>query len=425
VDIFISYRRANSGFAANFVYDKLIDAGYSVFLDVKTLGSGKFDIELRREIECCKDFLLILAQDSFERCRARDDWFRIEIELALKNNKNIIPIMIGEFKFPDEMPNGLEEIAKFNAVIMHSNYESESIQKIKKYLKSKPIATKILKPVIKVATSNLTVVDAINQSWDCKKILNSFGFEVEEYKYEWSNKILDDLNETKLDLAIYNKQETIKFNKINGNRITILRDLCSSMGGRNFYILATKAGRWKNMNLEDFKNTIGQDTIISVSKSSDMYKNLLYILDMNESELLEKGVKIVDYKTTPNLAIFEFNPDLLLIAGQDIRFLAEYRGNFIEVLGYDDFPKDKRDFFYNNSINSLLISESGIKKLRNIDMKKFTLELISNFYKNLSTTDKASKIYARLSQNLSGLCENDIESEYIIKKIIFETYRLF
>jgi len=428
MDIFISYRRENSEFIAQLIYDKLTNDGYSVFLDVKTLASGKFDDALLNRIENCNDFLLILSKGSLDRCQNEDDWLKTEIENAIKLGKNIIPIMTEDFiEFPKNIPSEIKEISHFNALELHASLVDEMILKLKKsYLKSNPKKPKNQpKESVKIATSNLTVIDAIIQGWDLERILNAQNFTAEEYSYAWSNLILDDLNSGKIDIAIYNKEETLKYKEKTGSKIAILRDICSSMGGRNFYILASKAGKYKNMSLEEFRENLDESTMIAVPKSSDMYRNLLYILDMSEDELLNKGVKIIDSSDNFSLSVFEINPNLLLIGGQNLRFLAEFKGGFVEVISYDDFPKEKREFFFKNSVNSLLISPQALLKFKDIDLQKFSHDLLSSFYANFLCEIKAAKIRTKLAMKIRNSCENNEQmSEYIIKKIIFETYRL-
>jgi hypothetical protein len=50
-DIFISYRRNGGEHLAGRVKDALKNRGFSVFMDVEDLKSGKFDTALLKEIE--------------------------------------------------------------------------------------------------------------------------------------------------------------------------------------------------------------------------------------------------------------------------------------------------------------------------------------------------------------------------------------
>lgn len=114
-DIFISYRR-NSYDSANLIATRLRTAGYTVFFDLESMRSGKFNEQLYNVIDNCKDFILVLPPDALERCVNEDDWVRLEILRAMDKGKNIIPVMLNGFEWPSPMPNGLEELSHYQAI---------------------------------------------------------------------------------------------------------------------------------------------------------------------------------------------------------------------------------------------------------------------------------------------------------------------
>ena len=101
-DIFISYRRDGGDTLAQLIYDRLTDRGYRVFLDIESLRSGKFNEKLFSVISECKDVIVILPPGALERCRNEGDWLFLEVSHALKERKNIIPVMMKGFEWPDE-----------------------------------------------------------------------------------------------------------------------------------------------------------------------------------------------------------------------------------------------------------------------------------------------------------------------------------
>lgn len=138
-DIFISYRRDGGFETAGLIAERLKNAGYSVFLDIESLRSGKFNEQLYDVIENCKDVIVVLPENAMERCINPDDWLRLEITWAINHNKNIIPVMLRNFSYPEQMPEGLEELKNYQAVTASSiEFFDASIQKIKAYTKSKP-----------------------------------------------------------------------------------------------------------------------------------------------------------------------------------------------------------------------------------------------------------------------------------------------
>ena len=114
--IFISYRREGGEIMAQLLYDKLIARGYTVFYDVESLKSGRFDSKLLEEIEKAEDFLLILPPGGLDRCVSEEDWVRQEIRSAIEHKKNIVPIMLRGFSFPTNLPEDIGEIARYNGV---------------------------------------------------------------------------------------------------------------------------------------------------------------------------------------------------------------------------------------------------------------------------------------------------------------------
>lgn len=138
-DIFISYRRTAYD-TANLIAEKLRHAGYRVFFDVDTLTSGKFNEQLLEVIANCKDFIVVLPESALERCVDKDDWIRREVTCAIEQNKNIIPIMLDGFVWPDEMPEGMEDLKNYQAITsINHEYFDMSVERLKKYLRSKPV----------------------------------------------------------------------------------------------------------------------------------------------------------------------------------------------------------------------------------------------------------------------------------------------
>lgn len=138
-DIFISYRRSSYDLA-NLIATRLKSAGYSVFFDIEALRSGKFNEQLYEVIDNCKDFISVLPPEALDRCVNEDDWVRLEICRAMEKDKNIVPVMLNGFTWPDPMPKGMEELCNYQALTANSiEYFDMSMERLQKmYLKSKP-----------------------------------------------------------------------------------------------------------------------------------------------------------------------------------------------------------------------------------------------------------------------------------------------
>lgn len=137
-DIFISYRRTSYD-TANLIATKLRHAGYRVFFDVDTLTAGKFNEQLLEVIKECKDFVLVLPENALDRCVDENDWIRREVTCAIQNGRNIIPVMLDGFVWPKEMPQGMEELANYQAITaVGHEYFDMAMQRLQGFLKSKP-----------------------------------------------------------------------------------------------------------------------------------------------------------------------------------------------------------------------------------------------------------------------------------------------
>ena len=91
-DVFISYRRSDGDAIARILNAEFALRDFRCFLDFDSLGGGKFDEKIEAAILDAPVFAMVLTPDYFSRCNDKGDWVRREIELALANNKIIVPI---------------------------------------------------------------------------------------------------------------------------------------------------------------------------------------------------------------------------------------------------------------------------------------------------------------------------------------------
>lgn len=137
-DVFISYRRDGGEYTAKILRDRLDELGYAVFFDVESLRSGDFNTRLYSVIEECKDFILILSPGALDRCRNEDDWVRREVEYALERGKNVVPIMLRQFEFPEVLPSSMEQLRFKNGIQANTEFFEAFIQKLQSFLRAKP-----------------------------------------------------------------------------------------------------------------------------------------------------------------------------------------------------------------------------------------------------------------------------------------------
>lgn len=137
--IFISYRREGGDVTAKLICEALKNRGYTVFYDYDSLKGGYFDDKIFKAIERCNDFVVVLPENSLDRCVNENDWVRQEIAHALKSKKNIIPIMLPEFEFPNDLPKDIEDISRINGIRFIMDYFETVIDTITKRITSTPL----------------------------------------------------------------------------------------------------------------------------------------------------------------------------------------------------------------------------------------------------------------------------------------------
>lgn len=135
-DIFVSYRRDGGEALACLISERLKQREFSVFYDVESLRSGKFNEKIFSVIDNCTDVIVVLPQNGLDRCVNEDDWVRKEIAHAIKAKKKIIPIMMRNFEFPKVLPEDIDDIRNYNGVSANMEYFEASFEKLLSMLDS-------------------------------------------------------------------------------------------------------------------------------------------------------------------------------------------------------------------------------------------------------------------------------------------------
>lgn len=82
-------------------------------------------------------FLPILPQNGFGRCVDEKDWIRLEIEHS--KEKNIFPIMLKGFVFPEILPESIDFIRNQNGPLATDMaYYNAYVDKLMEFLHSRP-----------------------------------------------------------------------------------------------------------------------------------------------------------------------------------------------------------------------------------------------------------------------------------------------
>lgn len=143
-DIFISYRRETGAELAEIIKKDLGLRGYSIFKDTHDLKAGHWREDLTRQINGCRDFILLVTPGALDRCKTdSEDVVLFEIRLALAQKKNfILVVKRGKAHSPEDffkdLPPEIADLPKHNW-IEYSNEDSDAkLKKIRSFLDSSP-----------------------------------------------------------------------------------------------------------------------------------------------------------------------------------------------------------------------------------------------------------------------------------------------
>jgi TIR domain len=138
--IFINYRRGDDSGNTGRLFDRLQEAFQpeQLFMDVDSVAPGlDFVRVLEEQIGQCDALLAVIGKgwiDARDDTGARrldnpEDFVRIEIEAALKQDKRVIPVLVGDTRMPrpEELPEAIRPLARRNAVrLSHERFRADA-----------------------------------------------------------------------------------------------------------------------------------------------------------------------------------------------------------------------------------------------------------------------------------------------------------
>jgi tetratricopeptide (TPR) repeat protein len=147
--VFLSYRRTNIPWALA-IFQNLQHHGYDVFFDYEGIASGDFERVILGNIKARAHFLVLLTPSALERCNDPGDWLRREIETALANQRNIIPLMLEGFDFgtptiAGQLTGTLATLKHYNGMSIPPDYFEEAMERLRSRFLNVPL-TAVLHP---------------------------------------------------------------------------------------------------------------------------------------------------------------------------------------------------------------------------------------------------------------------------------------
>jgi TIR domain-containing protein len=160
-EIFISYRRKDTGGYAGRLYDYLTEkfGRDEVLFDVEVEGTAEHlrDWVARVVPDAAVELVLIgeewvIDHSGRRRLHEPDDMVRLEIELALRYEIPIIPLLVDGASFPNpaDLPESINELARFKAYDVNNSYWEAKVVILVEAISS---VTKTQVPILKRGTA--------------------------------------------------------------------------------------------------------------------------------------------------------------------------------------------------------------------------------------------------------------------------------
>lgn len=152
-DIFISYRHKDFQLAKD-IHAYIEKMNYDIFWDVdlnsESLPNNEFPPVIEENVKNCKDFILVITVNTFDKERIfnEDDWIYRELKIALETKRNIIALLVDNIKFPteDDLPPALKSLVREKQIYrfpidLNLHIKEDIYRDLNKKLKSNPWIT--------------------------------------------------------------------------------------------------------------------------------------------------------------------------------------------------------------------------------------------------------------------------------------------
>lgn len=141
--VFISYRRKPAAFIARAIFEHLKNHGYDVFMDVESIDAGDFKRIIENQVKARAHFLVVLTSGTISKFDNPTDMMRHEIEYAMEHERNIVPLLINDFKFNRTtlkfLTGKLDELPNFNGLKVPHEYFDEAMERLRERFLNKAV----------------------------------------------------------------------------------------------------------------------------------------------------------------------------------------------------------------------------------------------------------------------------------------------
>src|SRR6266487_4808837 len=119
MNVFISYRHKDWGIARQIVEALKRRINGYVFFDERSIDQGDFERSILSHLRQSQVVIVIVTENTFapERIRQSNDWILREMQEALNQRKDIVPVRINTpFPPTHQLPPNIQRITRMNSL---------------------------------------------------------------------------------------------------------------------------------------------------------------------------------------------------------------------------------------------------------------------------------------------------------------------
>ena len=386
-DVFISYRRDGGSEMARLIYLMLEYEGYNTFFDHESIRQGKFDEVIDKAISECTDFIVILSPHMFDNRNPHQDEVIKEIVLAKQYNKNIIPIMMKGFEYPNisYFPESISQFPKVNA--LNIDISIFEFKRLKEFMTSEPSKYKdILSNVLHNSFKDMNLfkkLDEETREQNMKALLRSYLSEsntkmVHEMIRPYLGQAFNEKRDFEYTLTLFDDQsisDKLGFNNpyfLLNERLSFTKKIYNNEGMKDFWVVFDFTTQSLDSHLRKDNVLFSESLKLKVEdieklksysdKIDHIYKNILKCnVAIDNERLIPEVVELTEEGICARYVMKEIKNDFRFICKFDIPFdivtnqlqvsISEPTYNPHILFRYDDIFEVNMIPFFDNTIN--------------------------------------------------------------------------
>lgn len=175
--------------------------GVRVYKGFDRPRDGKFPDDLARKIQECRNFIVILTPETFGHADDNTSWMAYEVETAIKENANIIPVLTHDFIWPNNLPDRVAKLPHFSGIRISAIHSPMSSMAFSLFSPTKlEIRSRLL-----VANKGEYDVFISFKSEDAQMAETIYNYCKSRMKVPfWSKRTLPEMSQSEYEDAIYN-----------------------------------------------------------------------------------------------------------------------------------------------------------------------------------------------------------------------------